>query len=79
MKRKRGQVRYSKVPEDCETAHGCDEEDLNPEDDPVLALAPCSDDDFDWGEEELTCGVCDRAFNTPWDLEKHQIKKRHWG
>ena len=30
------------------------------------------------GDEELTCAVCDRAFTTPWELEKHMIKRRHW-
>ena len=37
------------------------------------------EEDYDWGEEELTCNVCDRAFLTPWHLENHMIKRRHWG
>jgi len=36
------------------------------------------EDYWDWGEEELTCPVCDRSFTSPWDLEKHMIKRRHW-
>lgn len=37
------------------------------------------EEDYDWGDEELTCNVCDRSFPTPWDLESHMIKRRHWG
>ena len=37
------------------------------------------EEDYDWGEEELTCNVCDRSFLTPWDLDNHMIKRRHWG
>ena len=22
--------------------------------------------------------MCDRTFTTPWELEKHMIKRRHW-
>ena len=37
------------------------------------------EEDYDWGDEELTCNVCDRSFLTPWDLDNHMIKRRHWG
>merc|ERR1712059_202136 len=37
------------------------------------------EEDYGWGDEEVTCNVCDRAFPTPWDLENHMIKRRHWG
>ena len=30
-------------------------------------------------DESLTCNVCDRSFETPRQLERHQIRKRHWG
>jgi len=45
---------------------------------------PCSlledeEEDYDWDEEELTCNVCDRSFQTPRQLERHQLRKRHWG
>lgn len=36
-------------------------------------------DDQSWDDEELTCNVCDRAFSSPYQLERHQQKKRHWG
>ena len=42
-------------------------------------LALLREEDFDWGEEELTCNVCDRSFDTPWHLESHMVKRRHWG
>jgi len=32
-----------------------------------------------WDDEDVTCNVCDRAFLTPWHLERHRRKKRHWG
>ena len=35
--------------------------------------------EFVLDDEDLTCNVCDRAFVTPWHLERHQQKKRHWG
>lgn len=37
------------------------------------------EEDYDWDEEALTCNVCDRSFDTPRQLERHQIKRRHWG
>jgi len=37
------------------------------------------EEDYDWDEEELTCNVCDRSFQTPRQLERHQLRKRHWG
>jgi len=43
---------------------------------PALSL---EEEDYDWDEEELTCNVCDRSFETPRQLERHQARKRHWG
>lgn len=43
---------------------------------PALSL---EEEDYDWDEEELTCNVCDRSFETPRQLERHQQRKRHWG
>jgi len=37
------------------------------------------DDDYDWDDESLTCNVCDRSFDSPRQLERHQLRKRHWG
>ena len=46
---------------------------------PLQVQVSLREEDYDWGEEELTCNVCDRAFLTPWHLENHMIKRRHWG
>ena len=42
---------------------------------PMVSLR---EEDYDWGDEELTCSVCDRSFSTPWDLQDHRVKRRHW-
>lgn len=30
-------------------------------------------------EDEFSCVVCERAFFTAKQLERHQYRKRHWG
>ncbi|XP_035212041.1 uncharacterized protein LOC118186123, partial [Stegodyphus dumicola] len=35
--------------------------------------------DTDDEDEELTCNVCERSFNTVRRLEQHQQRKRHYG
>ncbi|TRY68506.1 hypothetical protein TCAL_14229 [Tigriopus californicus] len=71
------QCSWSPIPYDLDpNGYDCYPHDLVDHDD--YSGSELSDDETSW-EEDFSCVVCERAFFTARQLERHQIRKRHWG